>query len=513
METSPQQKFASRLVYRGKGLLTFDQRPYLPAIYQDALRKNLVIRASRQVEKSTMLAVSILYWAATSPGTQILYVSPRQDQAYMFSLTRLIPFIEDSSILRAALIGNSKRRLPLKTLKFKNGSCVHVRAAYHSADAVRGISADVLLVDEFQDSPPDQLPVLRETLSHSAKPRVILCGTPKLIDGPLDAMFSQSTANEWQVKCTHCGHDAILDESSIGPNGIICVKCQTPLDKFAGRWVPRNPEANWAGYWINALMVPWKKNFEDILESQRTYDFARFRNEVIGLPVTLGDHIVTRAQMEACCTATPMSQSVADVPRQFRDQIVAGVDWGGGGSARTAVVIGYLNAEGAFEVCHFARIHEREDSLVVRDQVVELCRRFKARWIGADGLGNGSVYNRLLLSDLKHPTSLYAIGYSGSDSKPVQDGILWKWSVSKTGSIGHLFACIQKLKLRFPRVADCGTFLDEFVCEVAEYDEDSRTVRYTHPATQPDDCLHACNYALLMATRLSLFLAGKCSDD
>jgi len=44
---------------------------------------------------------------------------------------------------------------------------VFVRAAYHSADAARGISADLLLVDEFQDIAAGDLPVLQETLSHS----------------------------------------------------------------------------------------------------------------------------------------------------------------------------------------------------------------------------------------------------------------------------------------------------------------------------------------------------------
>jgi hypothetical protein len=48
---------------------------------------------------------------------------------------------------------------------------------------------------------------------------------------------------------------------------------------------------------------------------------------------------------------------------------------------------------------------------------------------------------------------------------------------------------------------DCGCFLDEFSCEVAEYDDHLRSVRYTHPETQPDDALHATNYALLLGTR------------
>jgi hypothetical protein len=53
----------------------------------------------------------------------------------------------------------------------------------------------------------------------------------------------------------------------------------------------------------------------------------------------------------------------------------------------------------------------------------------------------------------------------------------------------------------FPRVEETGTFLDEFASEVAEYDNITRTIRYSHPETQQDDALHATNYALLLAIR------------
>jgi hypothetical protein len=52
----------------------------------------------------------------------------------------------------------------------------------------------------------------------------------------------------------------------------------------------------------------------------------------------------------------------------------------------------------------------------------------------------------------------------------------------------------------FPRAQDVGSFLDEFACEVAEYDDQNRTVRYSHPETKPDDALHAANYVPLFAT-------------
>jgi hypothetical protein len=49
--------------------------------------------------------------------------------------------------------------------------------------------------------------------------------------------------------------------------------------------------------------------------------------------------------------------------------------------------------------------------------------------------------------------------------------------------------------------AGCHIFLDEFACESAVYDDQQRTIKYVHPETQPDDTLHATNYALLIATR------------
>ena len=54
---------------------------------------------------------------------------------------------------------------------------------------------------------------------------------------------------------------------------------------------------------------------------------------------------------------------------------------------------------------------------------------------------------------------------------------------------------------RFPRVQDCGSFLDQFACEFAEYDTLQRSIKYNHPETQPDDALHATNYGLIVATR------------
>ena len=116
----------------------------------------------------------------TNPGISILFVSPRWEQASLFFQDRLLPAVQRSPLVRRVLFGKSAGRTRINYTHFANGSSLKVGAAYRSADALRGVSADLLLVDEVQDLAPRDLPILTETLSHSAHGRTILTGTPKV---------------------------------------------------------------------------------------------------------------------------------------------------------------------------------------------------------------------------------------------------------------------------------------------------------------------------------------------
>jgi len=123
--------------------------------------------------------------------------------------------------------------------------------------------------------------------------------------------------------------------------------------------------------------------------------------------------------------------------------------------------------------------------------------------IAADGAGNGSVYNNLLLNMLPNLVGLYAMIYSAADHDPRQyKGRLWNWTIGRTPSLGMVFTRVKKQRICFPRLEDCSSFLDEIWCEVAEYDDHKRTIKYTHPETQLDDTLHALNYAAVLARAL-----------
>jgi hypothetical protein len=495
--------FAERAIRLQGAPFSLAERPYLDAVYR-ATARNLVIRASRQVEKSTLLANRLIYDAHRFPGIQILFVAPRIDQAHLFSNARLQPRISESPIVRR-LLWPWQRKIPVRDIVFANSSRIYIRAAFHSADGCRGISADELFVDEFQDLAPGSLPVLQETLSHSHHARTILTGTPKMLENHLEGIYRQSTACEWQVPCLHCGNQCLMDDRVLGAASLICPQCQTPIDSRAGKWVSRNPHSSWGdGYTINHLMVPWL-NIHDILERQRTYDRAKFVNEVLGLPTSLGDHIISRDEIEACCEDRPFAASLADIPPVCRTLLVAGIDWGGGSTSGTVLVIGHLVDNRRFCLVRFDRWLPHTDPQTILEQVAERCRKFRVQRIAADGGGNGSVYNRLLLkcfeASQNRPT-LYSIYYSADHQSPQRDGALIRWTIGRTQSIGALFSRIKAGLLRFPRIAECGSFLDEFTCELYEHDEAMRTIKYTKPETERDDALHATVYAESLALRL-----------
>ncbi len=487
-------EFTERFIFLGDDLISFAGRPYLPEVYA-AAEGNLILRCGRQVEKSTMLVNIIIYLSVKYRGIKILICCPREEQADFFVLERLIPAIQDSPFVRRVLIGVGQRHLSGRKLNFANGSRVFVRSAFNTADAARGVSADVLIVDEFQDAAPGNLPVLMETLSHSSRKQIILTGTPKGIKNHLDITFCQSTACEWLVPCGQCAERVLLDEKVLGPHTPICPKCGTGIDPRKGLWVPRNPASAWGkGYCISHFLVPWVQ-YEELIAKQASYGPVQFRNECLGLPTALGDRIVTREEVEACCTKRPMVKRYEDVPREGQGQLVAGIDWGGGANSATVLVIGYMREDREFQVCRFDRFPPNEDSQHVVTEVAKKCRAFRVIAIAADGGGNGHVSNRWLYDKLQTSSPIYSIFYGASDSRPFRDGVLTKWTVDRSASLGLLFTRIKIKSISFPASSDCGSFLDEFLNEYQEFDRYKRTMQFRNPEHLMDDVVHATNYA------------------
>ena len=174
--TAQKLKFCESFIWLNGRPISFADREYLHAIYA-AYQGNLVIRASRQVEKSTFLANTIIYEACRNPESRILFVALRAEQCRTFSRDRLIPMIQQSPLVRRRLLGRHCARV-FNDFEFANSARLYIRPAFLTADACRGLSSTLLLVDEFQDIAAGHLPVLQETLSHAANPRTILTARP-----------------------------------------------------------------------------------------------------------------------------------------------------------------------------------------------------------------------------------------------------------------------------------------------------------------------------------------------
>src|ERR1051326_5275990 len=99
--------------------IRYPDRPYLPRIYSSTSQR-LVLRTSRQVEKSTFLACTLLFELVTRPGVRILFVSPRVEQARLFIQFRFQAMLEQSPILRRILLGDKPRKLRLSKMMFEN---------------------------------------------------------------------------------------------------------------------------------------------------------------------------------------------------------------------------------------------------------------------------------------------------------------------------------------------------------------------------------------------------------
>ena len=112
------------------GPIDFNGRAYLQTIYESTASR-LVIRASRQCEKSTFLTNSALYFACRHPGIHIVCVFPRQEQSLVFSHTRLLATIERSPVIKRLLLGSKPCKPPVMNMRFQNKSEIFIRSAFH----------------------------------------------------------------------------------------------------------------------------------------------------------------------------------------------------------------------------------------------------------------------------------------------------------------------------------------------------------------------------------------------
>lgn len=454
-----------------------------------------------------------------------LYVSPSHTQTRQFSNEKLRPAIEKSPFIKKYFQDHSVSTQVFEK-GFTNGSYIFLRSAFRSADRTRGISARNLCLDELQDFYISEIPVIMECTSHFPNARVLMAGTPKSFDNPIEIYWQATTQNEWLVPCG-CGKWNYLDEQNIAPTemyrtgklppGPVCKKCMRPLNVPSGRWVSFNSKETIQGYRIPQLMVPWicglYAQWEKLLWKRDNYPFGQFCNEVLGISYDSASKPITRDDILACSAPysfwDPYNRSTfqEDLGRYI---FTAGIDWGEGndgsekspsGKVRNAsytvlTIGGYIDQK-TYKVFYMKRYTGKEvDPEFVVQDIFKLCQLFGVKLAGADW-GHGWGVNNTLMR-LLGANKLIQFQYLPKLKERLKwDPVGYRYHLQRNFMMSELFFDIKKGFIMFPRWSSFEPFAKDILAIYAEYNEYRREIKYDHRSSDPDDAFHSIHYARL----------------
>jgi hypothetical protein len=493
---------------------SFAERNYLRLPY-DTKNKRVLFKCGRQVEKSTLLGNRCLAYCCIINAFTVLYVSPTNTQTKVFSRDRLKEPIETSGVIGAWT--TSKLSDSVFEKQFINRSKITLRYAYHTADRVRGIPADMILIDEIQDIITDNIPVIEECASHSTKFQIyIYSGTPKSLDNTIEKYWANhSTQNEWVVPCDKHGlpkdpgswHWNVLGEDHISSKGLICDKCGSLIN-------PRHPSAQWAsmnpgvlkklkkpyeGYRIPQLMVPWIP-WTEILDKQAKYSRSQFYNEVLGLSFDAGTRPLTQADVMQCCD--PNLRMTHETHKQIKaalggsSAVYAGIDWGTGEGSFTVLSLGaYLND--IFTIFYVHRFEGQEiEPQIQLDKIQRLIDSWNIKLIATDY--GGGFYQNDVLTRRYGKDRILKYQYSQPSQKIKWEPGLKRFLVHRTEVMSDIFSAIKRSDgvkgkiFRFPKWEE---FEEPFGADLlnifSEYNEQLRQVQYKKSPDRTDDTFHS----------------------
>lgn len=490
----------------------------------DEYRRSSVIVAGRQVEKSSSLANKSLAEIQV-PWTKILYVAPSNTQLSEFSFRRLDEVIDTSPRIKH-MKDDEHWSVSRKAFTSVHSS-ITLRASYLTPDRVRGIPAEVLFIDEVQDIISDNIPVIRETLTHCDRvegPIFRMLGTPKTYDNPLEYFWSQeSTQNEWMVRCSSCTKwNEGMMEDNVGPDGLVCIKCGSKLNPFGTQgnkgqrlgagWYRTGPStADMEGFRIPQLLLPYsfsynkklfRKKWDELLYKCRRYPRPKLYNEVLGISYDSGDKPVTREDMKNACMPGEKLLNLdapgARAPAMFRNGFVfCGVDWGLGDPSKT-IFSAARYVEGIFEVFFLKEFTRRElDPEESIAEVLRLANALNANFIGLDwGLGHG-MNSRIRKAFGYNKTFVYS--HTNQRDKLKYDSSALTYITNRTAVMADVFYLIKEGTLKFrcswDELRDRG-FAGDFLNVFKETNVHGN-LKYDHPRGTTDDTVHSILYAFL----------------
>jgi len=494
--------------------MDFEERRYLRRIYDSKSPRKLLL-TSRQTEKSTTVGNKILANCGMNPGFESLFVSPSAMQTKVFSSARLHDIIDISPLVKSL----THKELTMNILEkvFVNRSKIYLRYAFLNADRIRGLSVNAIFADEIQDLLQETMPVIEETASHRQNPVYVYSGTPKSFDNTIEHYWSKaSTQSEWCIPCEHHGtpnkpstwHWNILGPNNLGKTGPVCDRCGNPLNPEhpMAQWVEMNPGAEFEGFRICRLMVPWyfksQDKWKEILLARERYNMAQFMNEVLAISYDSGVKPISRAEVIRACDSNYHMDEDAVAALGTSHTLYGGVDWGTGESASYSLftVGGYVRGDSGFQVVYSQRFDgPLADPELQVAEISRLVRKFRLKYLGCD-YGMGFMQNKKLISTFG-PKRVHQFQYAPrAPRKLIYRGALHRFIAFRTPLMSDLFNAIKAMKVRLPAwEVYKSPYADDILSIKSEYSETMRMIKYDKPRGIPDDTFHSILYCLMVS--------------
>ncbi len=489
---------------------SFKGRDYLLPIYNNT-ESNLLIMSSRQAEKSTYLANTMLLRAFLKKMSSALYVTARKSQADDFVRLRVDPQFEMLPGLKNMYLSNKKtNRISDKILS--NGVSLFFRSLGISATAIRGISAQEIYFDEVQSIYSDNIPIALECAhSFTDRARYRFAGTPLSTKNHFSRLWDSSCQNEWIIYCTKCKqYDEPLGINHIDQKKpfLFCSNCGKPLDRNYGEWVAQNPSSSANAYRISRLMTPncrWTTPAGDgILDKFKTYSTTLFHNEVLGLPYDSGSFAILPEEIYGWCTENEFIDP-NNIPNGLSGTAqIMGVDWAwenpGGEHSHTMITIATKFQE-RIKIIYAKRFdsprYHNPDTVL--KEMASLAQSFSVQIIGTDwGIGHKE---NIRLRNMVKP-EVHEFMYTGSTKPLIWDYESYCYKIGKTPTMSRTFELIRNGTFEFPKIPTLQPFASDILSIFSEMDSVSKIRKYDHIG--PDDFFHTLNYIVQVYKLLAI---------
>lgn len=302
------------------GKWSFKYHPWLRQIHDDE-SEILVGQKCAQIGY-TETALNKAFYNVDILGNNVLYVLPASSpDASDFSSSRFDPALELSEHL--SLLFTNVKNVGHKRAGNAN---LFIRGS-RSRSQLKSLPVALLIMDEVDEMPADNVRLAFERLSGQLKKQAFLLSTPTIDNKGINYYFKQSSQHHYYFKCPSCDRSIELrfpesleitadnfSDAKIMDSYLKCYECNKELPHVSkhewlqtGKWVPTYTDRSITGYYVNQLYSSMVKPYEiaaDYLRSLLTpADEQEFYNSKLGVT-----HIVEGAKVEdkhlEACTKT-----------------------------------------------------------------------------------------------------------------------------------------------------------------------------------------------------------------